>query len=110
MCDDDLPRIEELPRRTTTDLRNKFPDVVDEVRAKGLAAITYRGTIEAVLIDATTYRTMTRPFASEVNLAELTAEFDQRLAALQKLEVRKQVDAIMNAQGETKRRPKAGDF
>jgi hypothetical protein len=117
MCEDDLPRIEGLPRRTATDVKKKFAEVMREVREASVVAITLGGKIETILIDATVYKKVTNPYAAEANdphpqasLAELTAEFDRRLAVLQSPEARDRVDAMMDAGGKTKRRPTAGDF
>jgi prevent-host-death family protein len=114
MCEDDLPHIEDLPRRTATDVRSKLADVMREVRKRGVVAITHHGKIEVVMMDVGEYRRRTAKFPTEARrqelLAELTAEFDQRLASLRKSGAREQVNAIMDAHGKTKRRPKAGDF
>lgn len=114
MCEDDLPHIEDLPRRTAADVRRKFGDVMREVRMKGVVAITHYGKIEVVMMDAGEYRRRTAKFPTDArrqaSLAELTAEFDRRLAALKNPDAHKRVDAMMDARGKTKRRPKAGDF
>jgi PHD/YefM family antitoxin component YafN of YafNO toxin-antitoxin module len=114
MCEDDLPHIEDLPRRTAADVRRKFADVMREIHKKGVVAITRHDKIEVVIMDGGEYRRRTAKLPTEARrqalLAELAAEFDQRLASLRKSEAREQVDAIMDADGKTKRRPKAGDF
>lgn len=114
MCEDDLPRVEDLPRRGATDVKSKFAEVMREVRKRGVVAITHHGKIEVVMMDVGEYQRRTAKFPTEARqqalLAELTAEFDRRLAALQGPEARKRVDAMMDARGKTKRRPKAGDF
>jgi hypothetical protein len=43
------------------------------------------------------------------SLAELSAEWDRRLAPLKDPKAGERVDAMMDAQGRTKRRPKAGE-
>lgn len=117
MCEDNFPRIEDLSRRTASYLKNRFSDCVREVRRAGVVAITHHSNIEVVLVDADFYREMTTPFIAETNdpkrevsLAELSAEFDRRLAVLQSPDARGRVDAIMDARGKTKRRPKAGEY
>lgn len=42
-------------------------------------------------------------------LAELSAEWDRRLAVLNEAGASERVDAMMDAQGRTKKRPKAGE-
>ena len=114
MCEDDLQHIEDLPRRTVADVKSNFADVMREVRKTGVVAITSHGKIEVVMVDAGEYRRRTANFPTDAGrreaLAELTAEFDRRLAALQDPEAGKRIDAMMDARGKTKRRPKAGEF
>ena len=114
LCEDDLPHIDDLPRRTAADARSKLADVMREVRKRGVVAITHHGKIEMVMMDVGEYRRRTAKFTTEArrqaSLAELSAEFDRRLAALKNPDAHKRVDAMMDARGKTKRRPKAGDF
>lgn len=117
MCEDSLPRIQELSRRTATYLKTKMADCVREARIAGAVAITHHNNIEVVVVDAAYYRQITTPFIAgsndpglEASLAELAAEFDRRLAILQSPDARDRVDAIMDACGKTKCRPKAGDY
>jgi prevent-host-death family protein len=115
MRKDDLPRIEDLPRRSATDVKNRFAKLVNEVRATGVVAVTQRGKVEMVAMDAAIYRKMAG-FSNDAEedhrratvLAELSAEFDRRLARLKHPDAGDRVDAIMNARGRSKRRPKAG--
>jgi len=117
MCDVDFPRIQDVPQRTAGDVRRRFADVMREVRKGGVVAITHRNEIAAVIVDAKEYRRITTPLPVEANdpqrqtsFKELTDEFDRRLASLQKPDAGEKVDTMMDAQGKTKRRPKAGDF
>ena len=109
----DLPRIEDLPQRNATEVKNRWGDLVREVRAAGSVAVTHHDRIEMVVVDAATYRKLAA-FAEDAKarrqaaLAELSAEFDRRLAALKGPETRGRVGAVMAARGRTKRRPKAG--
>jgi prevent-host-death family protein len=113
MPPDDLPRIEDLPQRKATQVKNKWGDLVREVRAAGSVAVTQHNKVEMVVVDAATYRKMAALAEGakehrQAALAELSAEFDRRLAALQTPETRRRVEAVMAARGRTKRRPKAG--
>jgi hypothetical protein len=117
MCDQDFPRIEDLPRRTASDIKTKFADIMSELRKAGVVAIIHRGEIESILIDAVVYRKMTTTFTvgandprKQASLEELRAEFDRRLAVLQDPKAHERVDAMMDTCGKAKRRPKAGDF
>jgi prevent-host-death family protein len=113
MLSDDLPRIENLPRRNATQVKNKWADLVREVRAVGSVAVTQHNRVEMVVMDAATYRKMAAlaedaKARRQAALAELSADFDRRLAALKSPETRGRVEAVMAARGRTKRRPKAG--
>ena len=46
---------------------------------------------------------------SKKAVAELSAEWDKRLAVLNELGASKRVDAMMDVQGRSKKRPKAGE-
>jgi prevent-host-death family protein len=113
MLDDELPRIENLRQRSATQVKNKWSDLVREVRAAGSVAITHHDKVEMVVVDAATYHKIVA-LAEEAKarhqaaLAELSAEFDRRLAALKGAETRSRVEAVMSARGRTKVRPKAG--
>jgi len=85
-----------------------------DVRKKGVVAITHHGEIELVMMSIGEYRQRTANFPTQAEqkarLAELTAEFDRRLASVRDPDARKRIDAAMDARGKTKRRPKAGDY
>jgi hypothetical protein len=110
---DDLPRIEDLPQRNATQVKNKWADLVREVRAAGSVAVTHHERVEMVVMDAATYRkavamTGDAKARQQATLAELSTEFDRRLATLKSPETRGRVEAVMAARGRAKRRPKAG--
>jgi hypothetical protein len=113
MTADDLPRIEDLPQRTATQVKNKWADLVRDVRAAGGVAVTQHDRVEMVVMDAATYQKLAT-LAEDAKerrraaLAELSAEFDRRLATLRSAETRSRVDAVMASRGRSKRRPKAG--
>ena len=113
MDTDDLPRIENLPQRNATQVKNKWADLVREVRASGSVAVTRHNRVEMVVMDAATYRKLAALAGDaaerrQAALAELSAKFDRRLAALKSSETRGRVEAVMAARGRTKHRPKAG--
>ena len=110
---DDLPRIEDLPQRSATKVKNRWADLVREVRAAGSVAVTQHDRVEMVVMDAATYRRAAAlaedaKTRQQATLAELTAEFDRRLAGLKSPETRGRVESVMAARGRAKRRPKAG--
>ena len=109
---DDLPRIEDLPQRSATQVKNKS-DLVRAVRAAGGVAVTQHDRVEMVVMDAATYRTVAAlaedaKARQQATLTDLSAEFDRRLAALKSPETRGRVEAVMAARGRAKRRAKAG--
>lgn len=108
-----LLHIEDLPRRNATQVKNKWGDVIRELRTRGSVAITSHENVEVVMVTPETYRMMMSLVAAAeerrgATLAELAAEFDQHLAGLQKADARERIDAMMESRGHVKPRPKAG--
>jgi len=108
-----LPQIEELPRRNATEVKNKWGDLVREVRANGSVAVTHHDKVEMVVVEAARYREMAA-LVDDIDarrrsaLADLAAEFDRHLAALKAPDARRRVDAAMASRGRATPRPKAG--
>lgn len=105
--------IDALPRRNATQAKNKWSDLVREVRKSGSVAVTHHDRVEMVVIDAERYQEMIALVdgAQErrrATLAELTAEFDRRLAELRAPDTRKRAEAAMASRGQNTPRPKAG--
>lgn len=105
--------IDALPRRNATQAKNKWSDLVREVRKTGGVAVTHHDRVEMVVMDAERYREMVALVDAaqdrrQASLAELTADFDRRLAALQAPDARKRAEAAMASRGRTTPRPKAG--
>jgi hypothetical protein len=53
-----LPSVEDLPQRSATYVKTKWPYLRRKVRSAGSVAITRHGKIAAVMMDATLYREM----------------------------------------------------
>ena len=51
----ELPTLDHLPRQSASHVKNKWRDVVREVRTTGSIAITNHSAVELVLVDAATY-------------------------------------------------------
>jgi tRNA U54 and U55 pseudouridine synthase Pus10 len=107
-----FPQIKDLPQRSATQVKNQWGDLVREVRASGSVAVTHHDKVEMVVVEAGQYREMAALVEGargrrQAALAELTAEFDQRLAAL-KAAGRERVEAAMASRGRVTPRPKAG--
>jgi|SRR6185312_399315 len=108
-----LPQIEQLPRRNATDVKNKWGDVVREVRANGSIAVTHHDKVEMVVIEAARYREMAALVEDvdarrHATLVDLAAEFDRHLAALKAPDARRRVETAMATRGRATPRPKAG--
>jgi antitoxin (DNA-binding transcriptional repressor) of toxin-antitoxin stability system len=106
-------QLEELPRRNATQVKNKWSDLVREVRASGSVAVTNHDKVEMVVMEAGKYREMATLIEGakerhQATLAELTAEFDQRLAELKAPKARKLVENALASRGQVMPRPKAG--
>ncbi len=108
-----FPQIEELPRKTATQVKNKWSDLVREVRVSGSVAVTHHDMVEMVVVEAGRYREMAALVDSAERrqtdtLAELVAEFDQRLAELRVPDSRQRVEKALASRGRATPRPKAG--
>jgi hypothetical protein len=108
-----LPQIEELPRRNATEVKNKWGELVREVRANGSVAVTHHDKVEMVVVEVGRYREMAALVDGidgrrQAALADLAAEFDRHLAALKAPDARKRVDGAMASRGRVTPRPKAG--
>ncbi len=106
-------KLEDLPRLSATQVKNRWGDLVREVRSSGSVAVTSNDRTEMVVVDAGKYREMSAIVEAteqrrQAALGELTAEFERRLASLQAPDTRKRMDAVMAARGRPKVRPKAG--
>lgn len=109
----DLPKLEDLPRQTASDVKNKWREVMREVRESGSIAITNHSSVEVVLVDAQAYRQLAASAAAlrerEASvLDELSAQFDRRLASLQAPGAGRKAAAVFRRKGKLSTRPKAG--
>ena len=108
-----LPDLEDLPSRPASQVKNRWSDVVRQVRESGSVAVTNHSNIEMVLIDAATYRQLVEDVQAlrakeKTVLAELDRAFQARLAVLQAPQAPTRVDKLFAARGRLKQRPKAG--
>lgn len=108
-----LPKLEDLPRQTASDVKNKWREVVREVRESGSVAITNHSSVEMVLVNAEAYRQLAASAAAlqereAAVLDQLSAQFDQRLASLQAPDAADKAAAVFRRKGRLSTRPKAG--
>lgn len=105
--------VEDLPRRNATEVKNKWGDLVRQVRAHGSVAVTSHDKVEMVVVEVGRYREMAAVVEGvqgrrQAALDELAAEFDQRLAALKAPDAKGRLDAALASKGRVRPRPKAG--
>ena len=105
--------VEDLPRKNATEVKNRWGDLVREVRAHGSVAVTNHDKVEMVVVEVGQYREMAALVEGvqgrhQAALAELAAEFDRRLAALKAPDARGRIDTAMASRGRVRPRPKAG--
>ena len=108
-----LLSLEQLPRQNASQVKNKWGEVVRQVRQNGSVAITNHSAVEMVLLDAATYQQLTESLAAlqareQSVLDELGQRFDARLAVLQAPGAAANVQALFEARGKLGKRPKAG--
>lgn len=110
---DIIPSLKTLPQRSATQVKNRWADVVREVRKFGSVAITQHNQVEMVVMDAETYQKISAHAEEarargEVGLAALSDDFDRRLASFKTDGIRDRVENVMSARGRIKRPAKAG--
>ena len=108
-----LPKLEDLPRQTASDVKNKWREVVREVRESGSVAITNHSSVELVLVNAEAYRQLAASAAAlqereAAVMEQLSAQFDERLAALRAPAAARKAAAVFKRKGKLSTRPKAG--
>ena len=114
MTTTELPSLERLPRQNASQVKNKWGEVVRQVRQNGSVAITNHASVEMVLLDAATYQQLSDDLQAlrareRSQLDELTQRFDEHLATLQQPDAARRVDALFESRGRLgTKRPKAG--
>lgn len=109
----ELPTLDQLPRQTASNVKNKWREVVRQVRETGSVAVTTHSAVDMVLVDAETYEQLTAHAAALKErersvLDQLAADFDRRLATLQQPDARDKAAAVFGSAGRLASRPKAG--
>jgi len=108
-----LIALESLPSQKSSQVKNKWGDVVRQVQDHGSLAITNHSTVELVLLTAGTYQSLldlvdrlqTR---ERSDLDELSAQFKTRLEALQRPQARDRLAGVLRSKGKAKKAPRAG--
>lgn len=108
-----LPLPEDLPTRSASQVKNRWGEVVRQVRETGSVAVTNHSTVEMVLIDTATYRRLAED-AQAVHARERAAlealdrAFEDRLDVLQHPDAAQRVEDVMASRGRSVKRPRAG--
>lgn len=108
-----LRNLEDLPRQSSTRVKNQWGEVVRQVRQQGSVAVTHHSAVDMVLLDAETYQQLINEVLvlqqrQQSALAELDSRFDARLAVLQQPDAGSRLDTVMTSRGKLARRPRAG--
>ncbi|MEO5950846.1 MAG: type II toxin-antitoxin system prevent-host-death family antitoxin [Chloroflexia bacterium] len=108
-----LTSLDDLPRHPASHVKNRWGEVVRQVRESGSVAVTSHSVVEMVLVDTATYRRLVEDAGSmqareRAVLDQLNQAFEARLASLQVPASAGQVDALFATRGRLTRRPKAG--
>lgn len=109
----ELPNLEDLPRQTASDVKNKWREVMREVRETGSVAVTNHSSVEVVLLNADAYRQLAASAAAlrereATVLGQLSAQFTARLASLQAPDATAKAASVFLRKGRVSTRPKAG--
>lgn len=109
----ELPNLDQLPRQNASQVKNKWGEVVRLVHQSGSVAITNHSAVEMVLLDASTYRSLTEEIMAlkareQTVLYDLTDRFNARLEVLHTAGAADKVKALFDAKGKLTKRPKAG--
>lgn len=109
-----LIALEALPSQKSSQVKNKWGDVVRQVQEQGSLAITNHSTVELVLLTAGTYQSLLNLVArlqarERSELDELSDQFKARLEILQEPQVHDRLTSVLAAKGKAKKSPIAGE-
>mgnify|MGYP003493936837 CR=1 FL=1 len=108
-----LPRLQDMPRQSATQVKNKWGEVLRQVQQSGSVAVTSHSNVEMVMLDAAHYQQLVESLDAHQEreraaLDQLTQSFNANLAALQRPDAKLKAAAVFGARGKLVRRPKAG--
>lgn len=109
-----LIALESLPSQKSTQVKNKWGDVVRQVHEHGSLAITNHSSVELVLLTAGTYQSLLDLVArlqarERSELDELSKQFKARLEVLQNSQAHEQLAGVLASKGKAKKTPVAGE-
>ncbi|MBK6351131.1 MAG: type II toxin-antitoxin system Phd/YefM family antitoxin [Steroidobacteraceae bacterium] len=105
--------LDALPRQKSTQVKNKWGDVVRQVRDRGSLAITSHSSVELVMLSAGVYQslldTIEKLQARErAELDALAEQFKARLETLQQPQAHDRLARLLASKGKAKKAPIAG--
>lgn len=108
-----LRALDALPRQKSTQVKNKWGDVVRQVHDQGSLAITSHSSVELVMLSAGVYQslldTIEKLQARErAELDALAGQFRARLAILQQPKAHDRLADMLASKGKAKKAPRAG--
>ena len=108
-----LLALDALPRQNSTQVKNKWGDLVRQVRSAGSLAITHHSNVELVVLTAEVYQALLDTAQRQVStpqaqIDELGKLFQERLAVLQHPTAPRRFANVMAAKGRAKKAPIAG--
>lgn len=89
-----LAKVADLPKVSSSDLKNQIGVVLDDARTTGFV-LTRRNEPEFVVLPSKVYENILRHI--EVSLADLDGEFDALVASMGTTEAKAGVEALFNA-------------
>jgi prevent-host-death family protein len=113
-----LLRIDDLQKKTASEVKNHWAAVVREVRSRGSLVVTQYDRPEMVVMDVATYEKLKAAAEAAATatadrhaatIQRLEADFDRRLASLKSPQTKARIAGVMEARGKAKRRPRVGE-
>ena len=108
--------LDALPSQKSTQVKNRWGDVVRQVHDQGVVAITNHSTVELVVLSAGAYQSLLDTLAElrsheQAEIDALAEQFKARLAVLQQPQAHDRLARVLASKGKAKKAPTAGsDF
>ena len=105
--------LDALPSQKSTQVKNRWGDVVRQVHDQGVVAITSHSSVELVVLSAGAYQSVLDTLAElrsreQAELDALAGQFKARLEVLQQPQAHDRLARVLAAKGKAKRAPTAG--
>lgn len=105
--------LDALPTQKSTQVKNKWGDVVRQVHDQGSLAITNHSNVELVMLSAGVYQSLldtieTLQARERAELDALSEQFKTRLQTLQQPQAHDRLARVLASKGKAKKAPIAG--